>query len=226
MEVSSDAVRQTFQSKADTELLELTASAEGLTSEARLLLLQELQNRLAKAKETPETVQLVHGWYTVVAPTTGIQFPPSCPRCCRSEASSSLRFGSPERRRFHRFWWKTTSVASSVPHCSECAAELKRSRVIWSSVGGMFGILWLAVVVWFQVPRFISYIGFFMIALPVGYFYDRTSAVKLGDHEGGVVEYRFRSHEYAKAFAILNHVQAENAETMQTDIEEAISRLR
>jgi hypothetical protein len=112
-----------------------------------------------------------------------------------------------------------------VPHCSNCAAELKRSRFIWSCVGGMFGILWLAAVIWFQVPRFVTYIGFFTIALPVGYFYDRTSAVKLGDHGSGVVEYRFRSHEYAKAFAALNNVEAENVETIQTELEEAISSL-
>lgn len=80
--------------------------------------------------------------------------------------------------------------------------------------------------IWFQAPKLVSYIGFFIIALPTGYFYDRTSAVKLGDHENGVVEYRFRSHEYAKVFAELNDVQAENAETIQTELEEAISRLR
>jgi hypothetical protein len=89
MEASIEAVRQNFQSKADTELLELAATSVGMTSEARLLLLQELQGRLAKAKQARETVQLVHGWYTVVAPIAGIKFPHSCPRCARSEANSS-----------------------------------------------------------------------------------------------------------------------------------------
>ena len=226
MEVSTEAVRQNFRSKTDSELLQVAALGQELTPEAHLVLIQELRDRLAKVKETPETVRLVHGWYTVVAPITGIKFPELCPRCRRSETASSLRFGSPERRRFHSFWWKTTSVVSSVPHCFTCAAELKRSRFIWSCVGGMFGILWLATVIWFHVPRFVTYIGFVTIGVPVGYFYDRTSAVKLGDHESGVVEYRFRSHEYAKAFAVLNNVQAENAETIQTELEEAISGLR
>ncbi len=183
MEVSIDAVRLNFQSKTDAELLQVAAQDKELTSEARLLLVQELQNRLSMSREISETVRLVHGWYTVVAPTAGIKFPALCPRCCRSETSSSLRFGSREQRRFHRFWWKTSSVVSSVPHCSDCVTELKRSRLIWSCVGGVFGILWLAAVIWFQAPKLVSYIGFFIIALPTGYFYDRTSAVKLGDHE-------------------------------------------
>jgi hypothetical protein len=72
MEVSTEAVRQNFQSKADTELVELAASAKGLTSGARLILLQELENRLVSAKGAGETVQLIHGWYTVVAPRRGL----------------------------------------------------------------------------------------------------------------------------------------------------------
>jgi Mn-dependent DtxR family transcriptional regulator len=58
------------------------------------------------------------------------------------------------------------------------------------------------------------------------YLYDRTSAVKLGDYGEEVVEYRFRSHEYAMAFATINNVQAENAETLQSQLEHAISAIR
>jgi len=226
MEVSIEAVRQNFQHKADTELLELAATSVWMTSEARLLLLQELQGRWAKAKQARETVQLVHGWYTVVAPIAGIKFPHSCPRCARSEANSSIRFKSLEQRKFRLVYWKSDSVVSAIPHCSECAAQLKRTRTICSVAGVFLASLWLAIAIWFRVPRLVSYIGFFAISLPIMYLYDRTSAVKLGDYGEEVVEYRFRSHEYAMAFATINNVQAENAETLQSQLEHAISAIR
>ncbi len=144
MEVSNEAVRQNFQSKADTQLLELAATSVGMTSGARLLLLQELQERLAKARQARETVQLIHGWYTVVAPIAGIKFPQSCPRCSRSEANSSLCFKSLEQRKFQLIYWKSDSVVSAIPHCSECAAQLKRTRTICSVAGVFLAFLWLA----------------------------------------------------------------------------------
>jgi len=226
MEVSTEDVRQNFQSKADTELVELAASAKGLTSGARLILLQELENRLVSAKGAGETVQLIHGWYTVVAPTTGIKFPEFCPRCCRSETGTSLGFQSLEHRKFRLFYWKTERVVSSIPHCSDCARELKRTRAICSWLGGFLILVWFAAVIWFRFPRPLSYVGFFMISLPIAYLYDRPSAVKLGEYDSGMVEYRFKAHDYAKAFAALNNVQAENAETIQIELQEAISHLR
>lgn len=136
-----------------------------------------------------------------------------------------LQFASPERRRFHRFWWKTTQAVSSVPHCSNCAAEVKKDRLIWSWTGGVVSVAWLAAAIWFEVPKLIIYLGIITVALPTAYFYYRTSAVKLGDHAAGILEYRFKSHDYAKAFAELNNVQTENAETLQGELEEAILRL-
>jgi hypothetical protein len=64
-----------------------------------------------------------------------------------------------------------------------------------------------------------------MISLPIAYLYDRSSAVKLGEYGDGMVEYRFRSHDYARALAALNNVEAENAETIQTELKQAISHL-
>jgi hypothetical protein len=225
MEVSSEMIRRNFYSKTDTELLDLANSDQTMTSEARFVLLQELRNRLESAKQAQETIQLRHGWYTVIAPKTGVRFPESCPRCFRF-ADVSLQFDSPEQRRFHIFWWRTSRATSNVPHCSECASQLRRSRAIYSWTCGLLGCMWVAVGVWLRVPRPVTYLGIFVISTPFVYLYDRTSNVKLSDSSESFIEYRFRSHEYAKAFAFLNEVQAENAETLEAELEDAISRVR
>jgi hypothetical protein len=222
MEVSNEAIRENFQSKVDTELLELAASSGGMTPDSKFLLLQELQIRLAKTKVAGNTVQLIHGWYTVTAPIAGIKFPECCPRCSRSGADTTLRFKSLEHRRFRLFYWKTEGAVLAVPHCSECAANLKRTRTICSWLGGLLALMWVVAFIQFRVPRFVIYIGGFITSLPIVYLYDRTSAVKLGEYGENVVEYRFRSQEYARAFATLNNVQSENAETLQGQLEEAI----
>jgi hypothetical protein len=226
MEVSAETIRKNFQLRADTELLGLAASSKEMTSEARFLLLQELDSRLAKTKEARETVQLIHGWYTVIAPIAGIKFPDSCPRCFRSGAGTPLRFTSLESHQFRFFHWKSDGVISAIPHCSDCAAELRRTRAIWSWTGGILGFLWLATAIWFRIARSVIVFGFFVISVPIAYLYDRTSTVKLGDYGKEVLEYRFKSHEYAKVFALMNHVHAENAETLQNQLEDAISSIR
>jgi hypothetical protein len=225
MEVSDQAIRKNFQGKTDTELLDLVNSGNEMMPEARSLLLQELQSRLQTAKRAAETVPLVHGWYTVVAPKAGIKFPEFCPRCSRF-ADSSCRFESFERRGFRLFYWKTAKTVSNVPHCSGCVAELKRSRTVCSWTLCLVGFLWIAAAVWLRIPRLIIYAGLFTISAPFVYLYDRTSVVKLGDFGEGFVEYRFRSHEYAKTFALLNNVQPENAESLQGELEQAVSRIR
>ena len=55
MEVSTEAVRQNFQSRTDTELLDVAGSGQQLTPESRLVLLQELETRLERARHCPET---------------------------------------------------------------------------------------------------------------------------------------------------------------------------
>ncbi len=85
---------------------------------------------------------------------------------------------------------------------------------------------WVVVFVQFRVPKLAIYVGGFITSLPIVYLYDRTSAVKLGEYGENVVEYRFRSQEYAKAFTTLNNVQWENAETLQSQLEEAISSIQ
>jgi hypothetical protein len=225
MDVSVETIRKNFQSKADTELLELAGSGAEISSEARHLLRQELQNRLMKVKQGVETVQLNHGWYTVVTPKTAVRFPEFCPRCSRLADNTSLRFASPEQRRLRFFYWKTTQAVANVPHCFGCVAELKRSRATCTWTWGLVGLLWIACAIWFQMPRFVIYIGVFTISTPFVYLYDRTSAVKLGDFSEEFIEYRFKSHAYAKAFAVLNNVQTQNAETLQAELEEAISRM-
>lgn len=224
MEVSGEAVRRNFQSKTDTELLDLANSGAGMTPDSRSLLLQELQSRLEKTRRAAERIPLFHGWYTVVAPKVGVRFPEFCPRCSRV-ADSTARFKPPERRRFRFFYWKSTRAVSNVPHCYACVAELERSRSICSWTWGLVGLLWIAVAIWLGIPRFVVYMGVFVISTPFVYLYDRASAVKLGDFSDKFVEYRFRSHTYANAFATLNNVQAENAETLQAELSEAVSRI-
>lgn len=226
MEVSGDAIRRNFQSKTDTELLDLANSDAEMTAEARLLLFQELQNRQARAKQAAETIQLNHGWYTVVTPKTGVRFPEFCPRCSKFADSTSLRFQSPEQRRFGFLYRKTTRAVSNVPHCSGCVAELQRSRTVCSWTLSFVGFLWIGSALWLRIPRFVVYVGLFVVAAPFVYLYDRTSAVKLGYSSEESVEYRFKSHNYAKTFALLNNVQTENAATLQAEIQEAISRVR
>jgi hypothetical protein len=225
MDVPTETIRRNFGSKADTELLNLATSGPEMSSEARYLLLQELRNRLAKAKQAAETIRLNHGWYTVVAPKAAVKFPEFCPRCSRLADSTSLQFESPEQRRFGLFYWKTTRALSNVPHCFECTVELKRSRRICSWTWGLAAFRVIAAAIWFRLPRFATYVGLFIISTPFVYLYDRTSAVKLGDFNEELVEYRFRSHDYAKAFATLNNVQSENAESIQAELEDAISRI-
>ncbi len=62
--------------------------------------------------------------------------------------------------------------------------------------------------------------------MATAFFLDRTSAVKLGDYSDEVVEYRFKSRQYADAFATANHVVAENAETLEKELSEAISTMQ
>jgi hypothetical protein len=225
MEISLDAIRRNFKSKSDTELLDLADSNSELTSEARILLLQELNDRLEKARESAQTIQLNHGWYLVATPTAEVRFPEFCPRCSRAADGTSLRFLSQQQRKFRFLYWKTTRAVSNVPHCSVCVAELKRSRAICSWTWGIVGFLSVAAAVWLRVPRYLIYLGLFVVSAPFVYLYDRTSAVKLGEFNEGFVEYRFRSHAYAKAFALLNNVQSENAETLQVDLQAAISHI-
>lgn len=92
MDVSVETIRANFQSKTDTELIELASSGAEISSEARFLLRQELQSRLEKTKQAAESVPLKHGWYTVVAPRRGVKFPEICPRCSRFADSTSLQF--------------------------------------------------------------------------------------------------------------------------------------
>jgi len=87
-------------------------------------------------------------------------------------------------------------------------------------------LMWVVAFIRFRVPRFAIYIGGFITSLPLVYLYDRTSAVKLGEYGENVVEYRFRSQEYARVFATLNNVQSENAETLQSQLEGAISSIQ
>jgi hypothetical protein len=202
MEVSGEAIRKNFQGKTDTELLDLVNSGSEMTSDARFLLLQELQSRLEKAKQAAETVPLIHGWYTVVAPIAGIKFPDFCPRCSRF-ADSSCRFESSEHRGFRLFYWKTTRAASNVPHCSMCVAELQRSRTVCSWAWCLVGFLWIAPAIWLRVPRSIIYAGLFAISAPFVYLYDRTSVVKVGDFGEGFVEYRFKIARICEDFCVV-----------------------
>ena len=226
MDVSVETIRANFESKADTELIELASSSAGISPDARFLLLRELQSRLEKAKQAAESVPLKHGWYTVIAPRQEVKFPEICPRCSRFADSTSLKFAAPAQRKFHYVWWRTSQATSTVPHCSECVAELKRSRTVCLWAWNLVGFSWIAVSILLRVPRFGTYLGIFAISTPFVYLYDRTSAVRLGDSGDEFLEYRFRSHDYAKRFAIVNNVQAENTETLQGELEEAISRIQ
>ena len=225
MQVSVGDIRKNFQSRTDTELVDLANSKAEITSEARILLLQELRDRLVRTKQSAEEIQLRHGWYTVISPTAGVKFPDFCPRCSKPADSNAVRFQSPQERRFRSFYWKTITASSNVPHCSNCAAELKQSRRLCSWIWGLTGFLWIATSIWLELPRFVIYIGIFTVSAPFVYLYDRTSAVKLGNSTAGLVEYRFRSHHYAKSFAVLNNLQAQNTETLLPELEAAISRI-
>jgi|SRR5208282_2538322 len=221
MDVSVETIRKNFQSKSETELLELASAGAEISSEARYLLLQELQSRLGKTKQAAETVQRHHGWYTVVTPKTGVRFPEFCPRCARSADSTSLRFESPEQRRFRFFYWKTTRAVSNVPHCFECAAELNDLALSARGHGALWvycGSRWLSRL---RCQDLYFTWGYSQSPLP-----SYTSTIgHLPSSWATLTKNSLRSHGYAKAFAVLNNVQTENAETLQTELEEAISRI-
>ena len=87
-----------FKGKADGDLLYLASTASGMSPEARIVLLQELQMRFDAAKDRPRTIQLVHAWYTVYVQRPDIKFPDRCPNCLREGATAVSRSTPTPRR--------------------------------------------------------------------------------------------------------------------------------
>jgi len=87
MEIALSQLQENFKAKSDGELLSLASSAAQMTPESRLVLLEELRQRVDTLKKHSNSIQLVHGWYTVVVSRENISFPDSCPNCLRKGAS-------------------------------------------------------------------------------------------------------------------------------------------
>jgi hypothetical protein len=70
------------------------------------------------------------------------------------------------------------------------------------------------------------YWGAILLSLPVVFLSRHRVAVRLGDFDEDWVECRFRSPQYAEAFASLNQVVTQNTETLREELEAAIHAVR
>ena len=187
--------------------------------------MNELKARLA-APRSKGDVQKIGGWYSVYLPRDSIKFPFLCPRCLRSNPERNIRFSTEiEKKRW--FIGKTRkAIAVEVPHCADCARSLLRDRKIASIGGVLFTIGALVLAVILDLPRPLFLVLLLVILWPVIALYSRIPTVKLGDCSETIFELKFKKAEYAAAFAAINDVTAQNADTIEDELTDAIQTVR
>jgi hypothetical protein len=226
MEIDLSEIQANFKAKNDEELLSLSSQASGMTPTSRLVLIEELQRRLQAIKDRATSIQLVHGFYTVFVPKTDIHFPDICPDCLRKGADIPIETISQTKTRHRVVYVKRENAALSFPYCLSCAKEVRRRRklISWPFYGVL--IAWFIACWKLDLGRLAVYFGAIVLSLPVVFLSRTGVAVRLGDFDKDWVECRFRSLQYAEAFASVNQVVAQNTETLREQFEAAVHAVR
>ena len=226
MNVALSEIQGHFRAKTDGELLSLASNAEDITAESRIALLEEMRGRLDAVVRDSAKIQLIHGWYTVFVQRANISFPSKCPKCLREGANTEVAIRSQTDVKHRIVYTEHQSVAVKVPYCSDCASKLKyKTRLIaWPSYLLVFG--WIAVCAWLNLGKLAIFVGSTILLLPLVALSREHAAVTLGDSEKDWLEFRFRSSEYAEAFASSNNVLSQNAETIRDEFSAAIKSMK
>jgi hypothetical protein len=225
MESDLSDIQASFKAKNEEELLSLASEASGMTPESRLALLEELQRRFQAIKDRATSIQLVHGFYTVFVPRTNIHFPDICPNCLGKGANTPIETIS-QAKTGHRVVNVIRDIAKlSFPYCVNCAKNVKRRHKLISWPFYCVLIAWVIACLMFGLGRLV-YWGAILLSLPVVFLSRHRVAVRLGDFDEDWVECRFRSPQYAEAFASLNQVVTQNTETLREELEAAIHAVR
>lgn len=226
METDLSEIQANFKAKNDEDLFSLASEASGMTPDSRLVLLEELQRRFQAIKDRTASIQLIHGFYTVFVPRTNILFPDICPNCLRKGADTPIETISQAKSRQTVVYVKHENAALSFPYCVNCAKQVKRRRklILWP--------LYCILIAWFiacwklDLGRLAIYFGAISLSLPFVFLSRNKEAVRLGDFGDDWVECRFRSLQYAEAFASANQVVTQNTETLHEEFEVAIHAVR
>ena len=226
MEIALSQLQENFKAKSDGELLSLASNAAEMTPESRLVLLEELQQRVDTLKRHSNSIQLVHGWYTVVVSREHISFPDSCPNCLQKKANNDIAVSSRTHTQNRLVYVKHRSVTVRFPYCRTCANQVtRRSRLIsWPSYSVL--IAWFVACWMFNLGRLAAYFGGLLFSLPMIFLLRQGAAVSLGDFGADWLECRFKSPTYAEAFASVNHATAQNAENIREELEAGIQAIR
>jgi hypothetical protein len=219
-------IQEHFRIKTDGELLSLACDARTMTPDSRLALLAELQRRFSTIRKGAASIQLVHGWYTVLVQRCDIRFPDVCPNCLRKPADVNVSVTSQATMKYRVIYTKHESVTLKVPYCLECAKKLKYRRrlVAWPSY--LVIAAWIGVCVWFNLGKLAVFIGGVLLSIPLVSVLREASAVTLGGFDKDWLEFRFRLADYAERFASVNDVLAQNAETIKDDFLAALESIR
>jgi hypothetical protein len=226
MDMTISEIQENFRSKADGDLLSLASTSSAMSPESRVVLLEELKRRHNTIKDDPTTIQLVHGWYTVFVHRGSISFPEQCPNCLRASADTGITFNSKTETRYRVLYVKQRSLTLRVPYCRECATRLTLRRTIAACTSGCIIIAWLVACWKFDLGQPAVVWGTMMLSVPVVLLSRQGAAVRLGDFGVDWLECRFRSAEYAEAFASANHVLQHNTDTIREEFEAAINSVQ
>ena len=196
-----------------------------MTPEARNALLTELEARLA-APRSAGSVQKIGGWYTVRLSNGLIKYPYLCPRCLRSNPERNIRFSTEIEKKTRLIGKTQKSVVVEVPHCAVCARALLTERRIARILSMLLTACAIILAFIFNIPGPLYLLMLLVLLWPVVALYSRTPTVKLGDCTESILEFRFKKTEYATAFATINGVIAQNADTIEEELSEAIRVIR
>ena len=221
MEIDLSAIQANFKAKNDEDLFSLASECSGMTPESRLVLLEELQRRFAAIKDRAASIQLEHGFYTVFVPRSHIYFPDICPNCLRKDADTPIETVS-QAKTGRIVYAKLDIPKLSFPYCADCAKQVRRRHRLVSWPSYCVLIAWFIACWMLGLGRLVLYLGASLLSLPLVLLSRHKVAVRLGDFGEDWVECRFRSHQYAEAFASVNQVVAQNTDTLQEEFEAAI----
>jgi hypothetical protein len=101
--------------------------------------------------------------------------------------------------------------------------------ISWPSYAVIF--TWIVVSLTLGLGKLVAYCGAILLSLPMVLLAREGAAVELGEFgtdESGTewIECRFRSPQYAEAFASVNHVTEHNTENFQEELELAIKSIQ
>jgi hypothetical protein len=226
MEIAFSKLQENFKAKRDGELLSLASNAAEMAPESRLVLLEELRQRVNAMKDHPTSIQLVHGWYTVLISREHISFPDICPTCLQKGADAEIAVPSMNQEQNRLLYVKLRSVTLRFPSCQRCARRMtRRNRLIsWPSYFVL--VAWFVFCWMFHLGRLAAYFGALLFSLPMVLLLRQGAAVTLGDFGTDWLECRFRSPKYAEAFASVNHAKEQNTENIREEMEAGIQSIQ